>query len=63
MTDQNVNLFDTLPTGTVPFADVALRLHPTLDNVGIVKQPLQEGQKLEYASGNLTVRQFIRASL
>ena len=46
MTDQNVNLFDRLPNGPVPFADVALRLHPTLDNVGVVKQPLQARTRL-----------------
>lgn len=55
----NVNLLDSMPNGAVPFDEVALRLHPTLDNVGVAKQPLQEGQSLKRDSGNLTTRQFI----
>ncbi|MBZ0300773.1 MAG: altronate dehydratase family protein, partial [Anaerolineae bacterium] len=55
----NVNLFENLPSGAVPFDEVALRLHPA-DHVGIAKRPLQAGMTLEGAHGlRLPVKQFI----
>ena len=55
----NVNLFDSVPDSVIPFDQVAIRLHPTVDNVAIAKQPLQAGQTLTHPSGDLHVQQFI----
>jgi altronate hydrolase len=54
----NVNLFEEMPAGTVPFDDVALRLHPA-DNVGVAKRPLQAGITLNGTALSLLVKQFI----
>lgn len=56
---QNVNLFDTPANGAAAFDSVAIRLHPTLDNVAIAKQPLQQGQLLKRTEGDLSLRQFV----
>jgi altronate hydrolase len=54
----NVNLFEPTPVGSIPFAEVALRLHPT-DNIAVVKRPLQAGSVLEGDDLRLSVRAFI----
>jgi altronate hydrolase len=55
----NVNLFETIPTGRVQFDEVALRLHPTADNVAVVKQPLQAGTILVDGQAEIPIRQFV----
>ena len=54
----NVNLFDPIPTGTIAFDEVALRLHPR-DNIAVAKRPLQAGVVLESTDGNIALNQFV----
>lgn len=59
MTSQNVSLFDSSPLGVVPLNQVAIRLHPTADNVAIARAPLQTGTVLQLDHGQVAIRQLI----
>ena len=55
----NINFLDMAPSGIVPLATVAIRLHPQ-DNVAIAKANLQTGTTLAMVDGvQVAVRQFI----
>jgi altronate hydrolase len=59
MSASNLSFMPASPTGVVPLADVAIRLHPQ-DDVAIAKIALQVGTILDTGSDQqVAVRQFI----
>src|SRR5258708_27856452 len=59
MTTGNIDFVAAAPIGVVPFADGAIRLHPT-DDVAIAKTNLRAGTILDLGSGvKVKVRRFI----
>lgn len=55
MSTLNVNLLDSTPLGIVPLNQVAIRLHPTDDNVAIARISLQAGTTLQLDNGEQVI--------